>query len=158
GEEALARGMTTIRKNYENSVKKGRFSQEVMDQRIALITPRLNYDGFEEADIITEAVFQGMELKTQDFAELDKIETPGAILASNTSTLNIDEIACVTSRPEYVIGHHYFSPANVMRLLEIVRGKATGKEVIATSMALAKRLKKVGVLVGICYGFVGNRM
>ncbi len=157
-QEALDRGMATIRKNYENSVKKGRFSQEVMDQRMALIAPQLTYDGFEEADIITEAVFEGMELKKQVFGELDKIAKPGAVLASNTSTLNIDEIASATSRPEFVIGHHYFSPANVMRLLEIVRGKATSKEVIATSMALSKRLKKVGVLVGNCYGFVGNRM
>jgi 3-hydroxyacyl-CoA dehydrogenase len=157
-QEALDRGMTTIRKNYENSVRKGRFTKEVMDRRMALIHPQLGYDGFEEADIITEAVFEGMELKKQVFGELDKIAKPGAILASNTSTLNIDEIASVTSRPEFVIGHHYFSPANVMRLLEIVRGKATSKEVIATSMALAKRLKKVGALVGNCYGFVGNRM
>jgi 3-hydroxyacyl-CoA dehydrogenase len=157
-QEALDRGMATIRKNYENSVKKGRFTQEVMDQRMALIKPQLGYDGFEEADIITEAVFEGMELKKQVFGELDRVAKPGAVLASNTSTLNIDEIASATSRPEFVIGHHYFSPANVMRLLEIVRGKATSKEVIATSMALSKRLKKVGVLVGNCYGFVGNRM
>jgi 3-hydroxyacyl-CoA dehydrogenase len=157
-QEALDRGMATIRKNYENSVKKGRFTQEVMDQRMALIKPQLGYDGFEEADIITEAVFEGMELKKQVFGELDKIAKRGAILASNTSTLNIDEIASATSRPEFVIGHHYFSPANVMRLLEIVRGKATSKEVVATSMALSKRLKKVGALVGNCYGFVGNRM
>ncbi len=157
-QEALDRGMATIRRNYENSVKKGRFSQAVMDQRLALITPQLTYDGFEEADIITEAVFEGMALKKEIFAEIDRIARPGAILASNTSTLDIDEIASATARPEAVIGHHYFSPANVMRLLEIVRGKATSKEVIATSMALAKRLKKVGVLVGNCYGFVGNRM
>lgn len=157
-QEFLDRGLATIKRNYANSVKKGRFSQEVMDQRMALITPTLNYDGFETADIVTEAVFEGMDLKKQVFGELDKICKPGAIMASNTSTLNIDEIASVTSRPEFVIGHHYFSPANVMRLLEIVRGKATTKEVIATSMALAKRLKKVGVLVGNCRGFVGNRM
>lgn len=157
-QEALDRGMATIRKNYQNSVNKGRFPQEVMDKRMALITPQLTYDGFEQADIITEAVFEGMALKKEIFAELDKIAKPGAILASNTSTLDIDEIASATSRPEWVIGHHYFSPANVMRLLEIVRGKATSKEVIATSMSLAKRLKKVGVLVGNCYGFVGNRM
>ena len=157
-QEMLDRGLATITKNYANSVKKGRFTQEVMDRRMALITPTLSYDGFEEADIVTEAVFEGMELKKQVFGELDEICKPGAILASNTSTLNIDEIASVTSRPNQVIGHHYFSPANVMRLLEIVRGKATSKEVIATSMALAKRLKKVGVLVGNCRGFVGNRM
>ena len=157
-QEALDRGVATIRKNYQNSVNKGRFPQEVMDKRMALITPQLSYDGFDQADIITEAVFEGMALKKEIFAELDKIAKPGAILASNTSTLDIDEIASATSRPEFVIGHHYFSPANVMRLLEIVRGKATSNPVIATSMALAKRLKKVGVLVGNCYGFVGNRM
>ncbi len=157
-QEALDKGMATIRRNYENSVKKGRFSQEVMDKRMALITPTLSWDGFENADIVTEAVFEGMALKKEIFAELDRICKPGAILASNTSTLDVDEIASATSRPEYVIGHHYFSPANVMRLLEIVRGKATNKQVIATSMALARRLKKIGVLVGNCYGFVGNRM
>ena len=157
-QEFLDRGLATIKKNYANSVKKGRFSQDVMDQRMALITPTLTYDGFEEADIITEAVFEGMELKKQVFGELDKICKPGAVLASNTSTLNIDEIASATSRPEWVIGHHYFSPANVMRLLEMVRGKATSDVVIATSMALSRRLKKVGVLVGNCRGFVGNRM
>ncbi|HZS07853.1 MAG TPA: 3-hydroxyacyl-CoA dehydrogenase NAD-binding domain-containing protein [Blastocatellia bacterium] len=155
---ALDRGLATIRKNYANSVKKGRFSQEVMDQRMALIQPTLTYDGFEDADIVVEAVFEGMALKKQVFGELDKICRQGAILASNTSTLNIDEIASATTRPEWVIGHHFFSPANVMRLLEIVRGKATSKEVIATSMELAKKLKKVGVLVGNCRGFVGNRM
>ncbi|MEO6725110.1 MAG: 3-hydroxyacyl-CoA dehydrogenase NAD-binding domain-containing protein [Blastocatellia bacterium] len=157
-QEALDRGVAIIRKNYQNSVNKGRFPQEVMDKRMALITPQLSYDGFEEADIITEAVFEGMALKKEVFGELDKIAKPGAILASNTSTLDVDEIASATSRPEWVIGHHYFSPANVMRLLEIVRGQATSKEVIATSMNLAKKLKKVGVLVGNCYGFVGNRM
>jgi len=157
-QEFLDRGLATIRKNYANSVKKGRFSQEVMDQRMALITPTLTYDGFEEADIVTEAVFEGMELKKQVFGELDQICKADAILASNTSTLNIDEIASATSRPEWVIGHHYFSPANVMRLLEMVRGKATSETVIASSMALSKKLKKVGVLVGNCRGFVGNRM
>jgi 3-hydroxyacyl-CoA dehydrogenase len=155
---ALDRGMQTITKNYANSVKKGRFPQAAMDQRLALITPTLTYDGFEDVDIVVEAVFEGMALKKEIFTALDQICKPEAILASNTSTLSIDEIASVTSRPEMVIGHHFFSPANVMRLLEIVRGKATSLEVIATSMALAKRLKKVGVLVGNCRGFVGNRM
>ncbi|HWN99345.1 MAG TPA: 3-hydroxyacyl-CoA dehydrogenase NAD-binding domain-containing protein [Blastocatellia bacterium] len=157
-QEILDRGLATIAKNYANSVKKGRFSQEVMDRRMSLITPTTTYDGFEDADIVVEAVFEGMELKKQVFGELDKICKPQAVLASNTSTLNIDEIASATSRPQMVIGHHFFSPANVMRLLEIVRGKATSNEVIATSMALARRLKKVGVLVGNCRGFVGNRM
>jgi 3-hydroxyacyl-CoA dehydrogenase len=157
-QELLDKGLAVIRKNYQNSVNKGRFPQEVMDKRMALITPTLTYEGFEDVDIVTEAVFEGMALKKEVFGELDKICKPTCILASNTSTLDIDEIASATTRPEMVIGHHYFSPANVMRLLEIVRGKATSKEVIATSMALAKRLKKVGVLVGNCRGFVGNRM
>ena len=157
-QEALDRGMATIRKNYANSVKKGRFSQAVMDQRMALIRPQLTYDGFETADIVAEAVFEGMALKKEVFAEIDKVAKPDAILASNTSTLNINEIASATTRPQMVIGHHYFSPANVMRLIEIVRGAATSPEVIATSMALAKKLNKVGVLVGNCRGFVGNRM
>ncbi|MEW6211527.1 MAG: 3-hydroxyacyl-CoA dehydrogenase NAD-binding domain-containing protein, partial [Acidobacteriota bacterium] len=157
-QEALDRGLAVIRKNYANSVKRGRFSQEVMDQRMALIQPATTYDGFEDVDIVVEAVFEGMELKKKVFGELDKICKPGAILASNTSTLNIDEIASATSRPQMVIGHHFFSPANVMKLLEIVRGKETSREVIATSMALARKLNKVGVLVGNCRGFVGNRM
>jgi 3-hydroxyacyl-CoA dehydrogenase len=155
---ALDRGLATIRKNYANSVKKGRFSQEQMDQRMARITPALTYDGFDGVDMVIEAVFEGMALKKQIFGELDKIVKQGAILASNTSTLNVDEIASATSRPQWVIGTHFFSPANVMRLLEIVRGKATSKEVIATCMALSKKLGKVGVLVGNCRGFVGNRM
>ena len=157
-QEALDRGMATIRKNYQNSVRKGRFSQGVMDQRMALITPQLTYDGFESADIVTEAVFENMALKKSIFGELDAVMREGAILASNTSTLDIDAIAGATRRPEWVIGHHYFSPANVMRLLEIVRGKATGNTVISSSMDLAKRLKKVGVLAGNCFGFIGNRM
>ena len=155
---ALDRGLATIKKNYANSVKKGRFSQEQMDQRMARITPTLTYDGFDGVDMVIEAVFEGMALKKQIFGELDKIVKQGAILASNTSTLNIDEIASATSRAQWVIGTHFFSPANVMRLLEIVRGKATSKEVIATCMALSKKLGKVGVLVGNCRGFVGNRM
>jgi 3-hydroxyacyl-CoA dehydrogenase len=157
-QEALNRGIETIAKNYANSVKKGRFSQSVMDERMALIRPQLTYDGFDHADIIVEAVFEGMALKKQIFGEIDKIAKPDCILASNTSTLDIDEIASATQRPHMVIGHHFFSPANVMRLLEIVRGKATSKEVIATSMGLAKKLNKVGVLAGNCRGFIGNRM
>ena len=157
-QEALDRGMTTIRKNYANSVAKGRFPQAVMDQRMALITPQLTYSGFEDADIITEAVFEGMALKKEVFAAIDAIAKPSCILASNTSTLSIDEIAAVTTRPHMVIGTHFFSPANVMRLLEIVRGAKTSNETIATCMALAKKLNKTGVLVGNCRGFVGNRM
>ncbi|HWS16385.1 MAG TPA: 3-hydroxyacyl-CoA dehydrogenase NAD-binding domain-containing protein, partial [Candidatus Elarobacter sp.] len=155
---ALDRGMATIRKNYDNSVKKGRFTQQQMGDRMKLIKPTLTYDGFEQVDMVVEAVFEGMALKKEIFADLDKICKKGAILASNTSTLSIDEIASATARPESVIGTHFFSPANVMRLLEIVRGKATSKEVIATCMQLSKKLGKVGVLVGNCRGFVGNRM
>jgi 3-hydroxyacyl-CoA dehydrogenase len=156
--EALDKGIATIRKNYAASVAKGRFPQEVMDQRMALITPVLDEQGFEDADIIVEAVFENMALKKEVFARLDQIAKPEAILASNTSTLSIDEIASATRRPHMVIGHHFFSPANVMRLLEIVRGRDTSKEVIATSMGLARKLGKIGVLVGNCRGFVGNRM
>jgi len=157
-QEALDRGMSIIRKNYANSVKKGRFTAEWADQRLALITPTLGWEGFEEADIVVEAVFENMALKKETFAEIDRVAKPDAILASNTSTLDIDAIASATRRPQMVIGHHYFSPANVMRLLEIVRGRQTSRQVIATSMDLARRLKKVGVLVGNCRGFVGNRM
>jgi len=155
---ALDRGLANIQKNYANSVKRGRFTQQFVDERLKLIKPTLTYDGFAAADMVIEAVFEGMALKKQIFGELDRICKPGAILASNTSTLSIDEIASATARPQAVIGTHFFSPANVMRLLEIVRGKATGKEVIATCMQLSKKLGKVGVLVGNCMGFVGNRM
>src|SRR5262249_29686684 len=155
---ALDRGLANIQENYANSVKRGRFSQEFVDQRLKLIQPVLSYDAFGEVDMVVEAVFEGMALKKEVFGQLDRVCKSGAILASNTSTLNIDEIASATSRPPAVIGTHFFSPANVMRLLEIVRGKATGKEVIATCMQLSKRLGKIGVLVGNCIGFVGNRM
>jgi 3-hydroxyacyl-CoA dehydrogenase len=155
---ALDKGMNTIRKNYDTSVKRGRFTQEFVEERLKLITPTLSYDGFSKADMVIEAVFEGMALKKQVFGELDKVAKSGAILASNTSTLNVDEIASATKRPESVIGTHFFSPANVMRLLEIVRGKASSKEVIATCMQLSKKIGKIGVLVGNCRGFVGNRM
>jgi len=155
---AVDRGLAIIRKNYENSVKKGRFSQEIMDQRMALIDGQLTYDGFEKADLIIEAAFESMELKKRIFGEIDKIAKADCVLASNTSTLDIDEIAAATSRPGMVVGLHFFSPANVMRLVEIVRGKATAKPVLATALALAKKLGKVGVVVGNCRGFVGNRM
>ena len=155
---ALDRGLATIQKNYANSVKRGRFTQQYVDERLKLIKPTLTYDDFAGVDMVVEAVFEGMALKKQVFGDLDRVCKPGAILASNTSTLNIDEIASATSRPSSVIGTHFFSPANVMRLLEIVRGKASSKEVIATCMQLSKKLGKVGVLVGNCRGFVGNRM
>ena len=155
---ALDRGMGTIEKNYAISVKRGRFTEEYVDERMKLIKTTLRYDDFANADMIIEAVFETMPLKKQVFAELDRVCKKGAILSSNTSTLNIDEIALTTSRPETVIGMHFFSPANVMRLLEIVRGRHASKEVVATCMQLAKKLGKVGVLVGNCRGFVGNRM
>ena len=155
---ALDRGLATIQLNYANSVKRGRFSQQVAEERLKRITPTLTYDDFSSVDLVIEAVFEGMALKKEIFKELDRVCKPGAILASNTSTLSIDEIASSTSRPDFVIGTHFFSPANVMRLLEIVRGKASSKEVIATCMQLSKSLGKVGVLVGNCRGFVGNRM
>ncbi|MFZ3216574.1 MAG: 3-hydroxyacyl-CoA dehydrogenase NAD-binding domain-containing protein [Candidatus Acidiferrales bacterium] len=155
---ALDRGLANIQKNYANSVARGRITQQFADERLKLIQPTLTYDGFADADMVIEAVFEGMALKKEVFQELDRVCKPGTILASNTSTLNIDEIASATSRPEFVIGTHFFSPANVMRLLEIVRGKRTSKEVIATAMQLSKKLGKIGVLVGNCRGFVGNRM
>jgi 3-hydroxyacyl-CoA dehydrogenase len=155
---ALDRGLATIQSNYANSVKRGRFTAQDAEERFQRITPTLSYDDFTKVDLVIEAVFEGMALKKEVFNELDRVCKPGAVLASNTSTLNIDEIASATSRPSYVIGTHFFSPANVMRLLEIVRGKATSKEVIATCMQLSKSLGKIGVLVGNCRGFVGNRM
>jgi 3-hydroxyacyl-CoA dehydrogenase len=155
---ALDRGMGTIQKNYTNSVKRGRFTQQFVDECLKRIEPTLSFDGFSSVDMVVEAVFEGMALKKEVFGHLDRVCKPGAILASNTSTLSIDEIAASTSRPESVIGTHFFSPANVMRLLEIVRGKKTGKDVIATCMQLSKKIGKIGVLVGNCRGFVGNRM
>jgi len=155
---ALDRGLATIQSNYANSVKRGRFTQQVAEERLKRITPTLTYDDFSKADLVIEAVFEGMDLKKEVFKQLDRVCKADALLASNTSTLSIDEIASSTSRPAFVIGTHFFSPANVMRLLEIVRGKATSKEVIATCMQLSKTLGKVGVLVGNCRGFVGNRM
>jgi 3-hydroxyacyl-CoA dehydrogenase len=155
---ALDRGLATIRKNYANSVSKGRISQDEADRRLALIQPTLSYDGFEDVDVCIEAVYENMALKKQVFEELDRVAKPAAILASNTSTLDIDEIAAATSRPDSVIGTHFFSPANVMKLLEIVRGRATAKDVIQTCLQLGRKLGKIGVLVGNCRGFVGNRM
>jgi 3-hydroxyacyl-CoA dehydrogenase len=155
---ALDRGLATMQSNYANSVKRGRFSQQAAEECLKRITPTLAYDDFSNVDLVIEAVFEGMALKKEVFKELDRVCKPGAILASNTSTLSIDEIASATSRPAFVIGTHFFSPANVMRLLEIVRGKASSKVVIATCMQLSKALGKIGVLVGNCRGFVGNRM
>jgi 3-hydroxyacyl-CoA dehydrogenase len=155
---ALERGLATIRKNYAGSVERGKLTAAQAEERLALIRPAVGVDHFADADIVVEAVFEGMELKKQVFAQLDAVCREDAVLASNTSSLSIDEIASASRRPQRVIGHHFFAPPHVMRLLEIVRGRATSVETIAASMALARRLKKVGVLVGNCRGFVGNRM
>ena len=157
-QEAIDKGFGIIRKNYAATVAKGRLSQAAMDQRMALLTGVTSYDELKDADIIVEAVFEEMGVKQEVFRKLDAVAKPGAILATNTSTLDIDVIAAATPRPQDVIGLHFFSPANVMKLLEIVRGAKTAPDVIATSMKLARTIKKVGVLVGVCDGFVGNRM
>ncbi|HMM78324.1 MAG TPA: 3-hydroxyacyl-CoA dehydrogenase NAD-binding domain-containing protein [Gammaproteobacteria bacterium] len=157
-QEALDRGMAIIRGNYEGPVKKGKLTQEKMDQCMALIAPTLNYDDIKDCDLVIEAVFETMSIKKEVFGTLDKVCKPGAILASNTSTLDIDAIAACTNRPQDVIGLHFFAPANVMSLLEIVRGAKTANDVIATAMAMAKTIRKMGVLVRVCFGFVGNRM
>ena len=157
-QEALDKGLATIRKNYENTMKKGKLTQEKFDQRVGLITGTLNYEDIGQADIVVEAVFEEMGVKQAVFAKLDQVMKPGAILASNTSTLDLDQIAAFTKRPQDVVGTHFFSPANVMKLLEIVRGKQTAKDVLATTLALSKKLKKTGVVSGVCDGFIGNRM
>ncbi len=156
--EALDRGIGVVRKNYENSAKRGRFTMEDVEKRMGLLTPSMNLEDLADCDLVIEAVYENMDVKKDVFGKLDKIVKQGAILASNTSYLNVDEIAAATSRPESVIGLHFFSPANVMRLLEIVRGEKTSKPVIATCMQLARKIGKVAVLVGVCPGFVGNRM
>ncbi len=155
---ALDRGVATIRKNYDVTMSKGKMTAEQVERTLALITPTTNYDGFDQVDIVVEAVFENMELKTSTFAELGKVTRADCILASNSSTLDIDAFARASGRPSQVLGHHFFSPANVMKLLEIVRGKETGKDVVASSLKLAKKLGKVGVVVGNCFGFVANRM
>jgi len=157
-QEALDKGLATIRRNYENSMKKGKLKPEQVEQRMALVTGTLSYDGFQDADLVIEAVFENMDVKKSVFETLDKTCKPGAILASNTSYLNLDKIASFTSRPADVIGLHFFSPANVMRLLEVVRGAKTAPDVLATSMAVAKKIKKIAVVSGVCDGFIGNRM
>ena len=157
-QENLDRGLGVIRKNYERSVKSGRLTPDDVENRMSLITGSLDFDDLGDKDIVIEAVFENMDLKKEVFTRLDGIVKEGAVLASNTSALDVNEIAAVTERPEDVIGLHFFSPANVMRLLEIVRGEKTSNEVIATSMALGKRIGKIPVLVGVCRGFVGNRI
>ncbi len=157
-QEALDKGLATIRKNYENSMRKGKLTQEQLDKRLGLISGTLSYDDIGQADIVIEAVFEDMGVKEAVFKKLDDVMKPGAILASNTSTLDVDKIAAFTKRPQEVIGTHFFSPANVMKLLEIVRGAKTAKDVLATTMALAKTIRKTGVVSGVCDGFIGNRM
>jgi len=157
-QEALDRGVATIRRNYDNTAKKGRLTAADVTTRMGLLRPGLNIDALADCDLVIEAVYENMDVKKDVFRKLDKIAKKGAILASNTSYLNIDEIASVTSRPDHVLGMHFFSPANVMRLLEVVRGAKTAKPVIATVMQLARKIGKIGVVVGVCHGFVGNRM
>jgi len=157
-QEALDRGIAIIRKNYEAQVKKGKLKQDKYEQRMSLLSTTLNYDDLKGADMVIEAVFEEMGVKEKVFKELDRVMKPGAILASNTSTLDLNKIAGFTQRPQDVIGTHFFSPANVMKLLEVVRGEKTGKDVLATVMGLAKKIKKTAVVSGVCDGFIGNRM
>jgi 3-hydroxyacyl-CoA dehydrogenase len=157
-QEALDKGIGIIRKNYESQVAKGKLKQAVYEQRMSLLSTTLSYDDLKDADMVIEAVFEEMGVKEKVFSQLDKVMKKGAILASNTSTLDMDKIASFTKRPQDVIGTHFFSPANVMKLLEVVRGKKTGKDVLATVMALGKKIKKTSVVSGVCDGFIGNRM
>src|SRR5699024_10983008 len=157
-EEALERGLKVVRANYEGSAKRGRITMEQVEERMALIEPTLSYDDLGDVDLVIEAVFENMDVKKQVFSKLDEVCKPGAILATNTSTLDVNRIASFTKRPEDVVGMHFFSPANVMKLLENIRVEKTADDVLATVMALSRRIGKVGVLVGVCHGFVGNRM
>ncbi|MFT3955847.1 MAG: 3-hydroxyacyl-CoA dehydrogenase NAD-binding domain-containing protein [Piscinibacter sp.] len=157
-QEALDRGAATIRKNYEAQVKKGKLKQDKYEQRMSLLSTTLKYDDLKDADMVIEAVFEDMGVKEQVFKTLDEVMKPGAILASNTSTLDVDKIAAFTKRPQDVIGTHFFSPANVMKLLEVVRGAKTAKDVLATVMQLGKKIRKTCVVSGVCDGFIGNRM
>ena len=157
-QDALDRGLGVIRKNYDASAAKGRFKPEQVDQMMGILTPTLNLDDLADCDLIIEAVYENMDVKKDIFGKLDKIAKPGAILASNTSYLDVDEIATATSRPGDVLGMHFFSPANVMKLLEVVRGEKTAPDALATAMAIGKKIGKVAVVAGVCDGFIGNRM
>jgi 3-hydroxyacyl-CoA dehydrogenase len=157
-QEALDRGVATIRRNYESRVKKGKLKADKYDRTMALLSTTLSYDDIKDADLVIEAVFEEMGVKETVFRTLDAVMKPGAILASNTSTLDVDQIAAFTQRPQDVVGMHFFSPANVMKLLEVVRGKATAKDVLATVMKIAKTIRKTAVVSGVCDGFIGNRM
>jgi len=157
-QEALDRGVATIRRNYEASVKRGKMEAAHAEQAIGLLTPTLDFAALASADLVIEAVYESMDVKKEVFGRLDTIAKPGAILASNTSYLDVDDIAAMTSRPASVLGTHFFSPANVMKLLEVVRGRATGAAELATVMALSVRIGKIPVVSGVCHGFIGNRM
>ena len=157
-QDALDRGIATIRKNYEAQVKKGKLKQDKYEQRMSLLSTTLSYDDLKAADMVIEAVFEEMGVKEKVFKELDRVMKPSAILASNTSTLDVNQIAAFTKRPQDVVGLHFFSPANVMKLLEVVRAAQTGKDVMATVMAVAKKIRKTAVVSGVCDGFIGNRM
>jgi 3-hydroxyacyl-CoA dehydrogenase len=157
-QEAIDRGVATIRKNYETQIRKGKLKEEKYAERMALLSTTLSYADLSDADIVIEAVFEDMDVKKAVFEQLDAVMKPGAILASNTSTLDVDKIASFTKRPQDVIGTHFFSPANVMRLLEVVRGAKTAPDVLQTVMQLGKRIKKTCVVSGVCDGFIGNRM
>jgi len=157
-QEALDRGVSTIRRNYENSMNKGKLTQEKLDRRMSLLSGTLDYEALKDADLVIEAVFEELGVKETVFRKLDEVMKSGAILASNTSTLDVNKIAHFTQRPQDVVGMHFFSPANVMKLLEVVRGAATAKDVLATVMALAKKIRKTAVVSGVCDGFIGNRM
>ena len=158
GQELLDKGVAVVRGNYERSARKGRFSAEQVAQRMNLIAPSLDYADVADADLIVEAVFENMDVKKEVFAKLDAATKPDCILATNTSTLDVNAIAAATARPDKVLGMHFFSPANVMRLVEIVRGEKTSFATLATAQAVARRIRKIGVVVGVCDGFVGNRM
>lgn len=157
-QDALDRGVGIIQKNYDNTAKRGRMSAEQVDAAMGILTPSLSYDDLSDCDLVIEAVFENMDVKKIVFKKLDEVMKPGSIMASNTSYLNINEMADVTSRPESLIGLHFFSPANIMKLLEVVRGAKTSDTVLATCMALSKKIKKVAVVAGVCDGFIGNRI
>jgi len=157
-QDALDRGIATIKKNYEAQVKKGKLKEDKYNERMALLSTTLSYDDIKDADMVIEAVFEEMGVKETVFKKLDEVMKPGAILASNTSTLDVNKIASFTKRPQDVIGTHFFSPANVMKLLEVVRGEKTAKDVLATVMGIGKKIKKTCVVSGVCDGFIGNRM
>ena len=158
GQEALDRGTGLVRKNYESTAAKGKLTVEQVSKAMGLLTPTLDFSALADCDLIIEAVYENMDVKKEVFGRLDRIAKPGAILASNTSYLNIDEIAASISRPEDVVGMHFFSPANVMKLLEVVRGAKTAPDVLVTVMGLSKKIRKVAVVAGVCHGFIGNRM